>query len=695
MNARFARGLMVASLGIAVACGSTGPDGFGNDGGNNGDATMGDGATDGPGFNVQPDGSTTGGLVVQPPSATLLYQGSPVTQQFTALSNSQPISGVQWQVDNFQIGSIDSSGLFTASGAVGGTATVTATKGTATGTGTVLVQLQTTANPGNVPQNIITQLQGGGSSDAAFKWLYPYDKTLWPRGLSGPVLQFGGAAITYAWLHVETATKSIVYDGYYGAANPGRIDLSNDPIWTTIGLSTAPNEAVTVSVTKMSGTAVTGPIKETWNFAPGSLKGTVYYNSYDSKLGNGYGAVLKIKPGLGAAASLLVGGTSSKCTVCHTISSNGNVMYAANTGYGTGAKYDLLNNAAQSQNRGDYVYEFVATNPDGSVVVTTTSDKLGGMWQTNTAAVYDGAGNKLSSTGFEGLVQYAATPAFSPDGTLLAFNNEKSTAVEGASAANEIDVLDFNPKGIKFSNLQKLVSDANGSNLLGWPSFTPDGKFVVYDHHQGPNQLGTNYGTWSAQRSALEMVDVSSKQVYAINALNGLDANNQPYLPFGADDENRNFEPNVLPVAAGGYFWVVFTSRRQFGNTINSAETGAYGQDVRKKLWVAAIDINPKPGTDPTHVPFYLPGQEVQAGNMRGFWVLDPCKQNGNSCDSGDECCGGFCRQVSSPDGGTENVCVPPPNGCSHEYEKCTTSGDCCDTGAQCINGFCALPTPN
>jgi hypothetical protein len=678
---------------IAVACGGGGSN-FGGDSGTGGDGSILDGnGGDGPGFNIQPDGSTSA-ITVKPPTATLQYTGSPVSQQFTAYEQNQAISGVQWSIDNVQLGTIDGNGLFTASGLIGGTSNVNAVKGTDTGAAQISVQVQITKNVGNVPSNIITQLQGGGTSDAAFKWLYPYNNTLWPRGLSGPVLQFGGTAITYAWVHIETASKSIVYDGYYGASNPARIDFSNDPIWNTVGQSAGPGDAVTISVTKMSGNAVTGPQSETWTFAQGSLKGTVYYNSYDSALGNGYGAVLKIKPGPGAAASLLIGGTSAKCTVCHTVSSNGNALIAANTGYDTGAKYDLTNNVAQSQNRNDYVFNFPALNPDGSIVVSTTSDKIGGMWASTPSSVYDGSGNKLTNTGFEGLVSYAATPSFSPDGTLFAFNNEGAPNEDNASTQNEIDMLSFDAKNVKFSNKVKLVGDTNTTNLLGWPSFTPDSKFAVYDHHQGTSGEGVTYGTWGAQRSALEMVDVNSKAVYMINALNGLDANNQPYLPFGADDENRNFEPNVLPLAAGGYFWVVFTSRRQYGNTINSAETGTYGQDIRKKLWVAAIDINPTPGKDPSHVPFYLPGQEAPAGNMRGFWVLDPCEQNGNSCESGDECCNGFCRQVTD-DGGTENVCVPPPGGCSHEYEKCTTSSDCCDSNESCINGFCGSIAPN
>lgn len=692
MRAWSVYGVLALAVVASGACGNDGNHGFGNDSGGGDVVVFDDGSADGPIFNVTPDGAS---LQVQPASATLVYAGSPVTQQYQALQGGMVVGGVTWSIDNIMLGSINGTGLFTASGAIGGSSNVTATMGNATGTASVLVQLQLTSNPGSVPSGTITQLKAGGSSDGAFKWLYPYDKTLWPRGISGPVLQFAGADIQYAWLHVETASKSIVYDGYYGASSPARVDLSNDPIWNTITLSAGANEAVNVSVTKMSSGQVTGPIHETWTVAQGSLKGTVYYNSYDSSLGNGYGAVLKIKPGIGAMASLLVGGTSSKCTVCHTVSANGAVMLAANNTYDTGAKYDLTMGAAQSQNKTDRVYNFPALYPDGSIVVSTTSDKIGGMWDTIASHVYDGAGNQLNSTGFEGLVSYAAMPSFSPDGKFLAFNNEHSPAVNTASPNNEIDILSYDSMTKQFSGLTTLVSDTNTTNLLGWPSFTPDHNFVIYDHHQGTSSEGTDYGTWGAQRSAMEMVDTTAKTVYKLNALNGLDASNNAYLPFGADDENRNFEPNVLPLGSGGYFWVVFTSRRQYGNTINSAETGAYGQDIRKKLWVSAMDINVKPGTDPSHVPFYLPGQEAKAGNMRGFWVLDPCKQNGNDCTSGDECCGGYCRQVTSSDGGTADECVPPPGGCSNDSEKCTTAGDCCNGGDSCINGFCTAPTPN
>jgi hypothetical protein len=124
-----------------------------------------------------------------------------------------------------------------------------------------------------------------------------------------------------------------------------------------------------------------------------------------------------------------------------------------------------------------------------------------------------------------------------------------------------------------------------------------------------------------------------------------------------------------------------------------------YTKITCKKLWVAAVDIgsikNGKfvegntPGTDPSHPAFYLPAQELMAGNMRGFWVLDPCLADGSSCMTGDQCCGGYCEP--NGDGGTL-TCGAPKSGCSGLQDKCSTATDCCDPGAICVNGFCALP---
>ena len=184
-------------------------------------------------------------------------------------------------------------------------------------------------------------------------------------------------------------------------------------------------------------------------------------------------------------------------------------------------------------------------------------------------------------------------------------------------------------------------------------------------------------------------------------AANGLAADcATSYLPKSAShpsDERLNYEPNVTPIASGGYYWVVFTSRRLYGNVATGSPyypvqgDGAPTQPPTKKLWVAAIDPNPKPGQDPSHPAFYLPGQEMMSGNMRGFWVRAACTANGTSCETGDECCSGYCND----DGGGTLSCGDKPTGCVPEFNRCTADSDCCGSGQlTCIGGLCAESSP-
>jgi hypothetical protein len=114
---------------------------------------------------------------------------------------------------------------------------------------------------------------------------------------------------------------------------------------------------------------------------------------------------------------------------------------------------------------------------------------------------------------------------------------------------------------------------------------------------------------------------------------------------------------------------------------------------VNKKLWVAAIDLHPTPGKDPSHPAFYLPAQELNAPNMRGYWVPNPCEADGMSCSTGDECCGGFCQQGT----GGALMCTSQKPSCSAQYDKCASTADCCGAGQgfTCINHVCSRPAVN
>ena len=86
-------------------------------------------------------------------------------------------------------------------------------------------------------------------------------------------------------------------------------------------------------------------------------------------------------------------------------------------------------------------------------------------------------------------------------------------------------------------------------------------------------------------------------------------------------------------------------------------------------------DDNPDWGRDdPSHPPFYLPGQS-ESGNVRAFVALKPCQQDGTSCETGLDCCSGFCEIAQD---GQSGSCVAEPDRCSQIKEKCTSDADCC-----------------
>ena len=657
------------------------------------------------------DAEVVSSIAIMPQNPMLEANGAngpPTTQAFQAFLNgtADPTPAV-WGVDVASIGTIDANGLFTPTGTLGGTTRVTAAIGNVKASTNITVRLHLSDNPGNV--DLVTQdaLKAGGSDDSDFKWLYPYDKTVFPRGLRPPTLQFAGVSAEAIYVHITASTFE--YQGFYGSSNPLRVSMT-EALWKTITLSVNAKDPVKIEVTKISGGKVTGPERETLFIAQGSLKGTVYYNTYNSPQAGGEGAVMRVKANA-ANAEVLIGASErgEGCTVCHAVSANGSVLVASHSNYTSGASWDLTQTAPDGgavvmHEEPSSTFSFGGISPDGEYLMSNAA--LPGGWPPNVPGQMGSRPSRLYDTktgviipapGWDGVIENAITPTFAQNGKRLAFNNyDKDVGPADGGVDNlphqghTLSVVDFEPATKTFSPPIDLFSEP--TSYPAWPAFTPDGDWVVF--HNGNAR---DYATWNGSKADLFIAHIPSRTVTKLDALNGY-ANGAPYLPYGEEEAHLNYEPTILPVAVGGYYWAVFTSRRKYGNTIvgNSQE-----QQDRKKLWIAAIDIesNEVPHTaayDKSHPAFYLSSQELEAGNMRGFWALDPCKQNGNSCETGDECCGGFCRQQNDVDGAAQLVCVVPPVGCANEFEKCTSSASCCGApqGYQCLNEHCAKPLP-
>jgi hypothetical protein len=606
----------------------------------------------------------------------------------------------------------------------------------------------------------------GNGSAQGLAWLYPYDGTVWPRGLLAPLLQWSwtGGAIDGIAIHLQTKSGLVVYDAMFAPpAGLGGGAFVDAPIpqdaWSAATNSASGGETLSVSLTVASGGAAYGPLTQTWTVAPARLSGTLYYNAYltdlltnsdFNALGRYWGAAI-MGIHVGETNPVVVAGTDDPpgsphgtgCRACHSVASNGATLIAQqglpdnSPLYPWTSIYNLLaGNAETPLTAAPYseIFGWAALSPDGTLAVTTTAALASQNPATQVWAFppsTGGTSTPLTGTGLDGSGVLISTPAFSPDGKHIAFTLSSATlpsAVAGGNGQPDTQVVVMDVNGTTFSNARAVftLSQAQpGPSCVGFASFTPDNQAVIVQLQVptaqypqascGASTYGAYMGTMGIASEIWWAPLAAGGMPMRLNALNGRNAGGN-YLPTGLnhpDDTTLNYEPTVNPVLSGGYAWVVFTSRRMYGNIATGDPMGSDPQRgfdptmaiTPKKLWVAAIDLSAQTGTqpmdrplvgpampkDPSFPPFYLPAQELHAANSRGFWVLDPCAKDGQSCMSGDQCCGGFCE----PNDAGMLVCgTPPPGTCAGTGEKCNTSADCCDSAEKCIDGFCALPAP-
>jgi hypothetical protein len=583
-------------------------------------------------------------------------------------------------------------------------------------------------------------LNGTPTADSSVTFLYPYNGTVWPQALLAPLLQWYPGTHAFDSVYVHIQETNFEYKGYFASnATP----FVNVPIpqaaWTAMGFSNS-GEAVTVSLIFGEGSQAYGPYTETWKVAQGSLQGTIYYNSYGTSYvknsdpadlddnGLQYGAgTLAIAPG--ATAPTLVAGVNSVnpagdgtgCRVCHTASANGSTLVTQASdlqadSYSESVYLSLTNDttAGAGTPLTTSNLAFPAIYPDGSLLFSNAAvmniDLIPGDGTSKLYSLPGGA--PIAAAGLP--ANFAAgVPSFSPDGKHVSFNFWGGTIGTATGDQRSLGVIDFD--GTKTFSNPSVVYAPSGSSTAIYSSFLPDSSALVFELELSNGGDSEDWGyTWAGSPSSppghtseLWWVDIASKTAHRLDMLNGYNAG-ALYLPdnqngtathSASQDATLNYEPTVTPIASGGYAWVVFTSRRMYGNVAqldpwmsDPQEYDWVNQVTDKKLWVAAVDLGAAPGTDPSHPAFYLPAQELHAGNARGYWTVPPCRPDGSGCEVGDECCGGFCE--TGQDGGL--VCTAQKPTCSALYEKCTTTSDCCGAtmGVQCINQICTTAGP-
>ncbi|MEO8904155.1 MAG: hypothetical protein ABI488_17515, partial [Polyangiaceae bacterium] len=142
---------------------------------------------------------------------TVLVTGKPVNVAAHAKYEDDSLpKSVVWSVDDTRFGSINQDGVFEANGFSAGTVTISAQADSQVATTYIVIAAKLSQNVGNVSAaDQATLVQGGiggpkGVGPDAFRFLYPYDNTVFPRGLLAPSLQFGGAVASATYIKIST-----------------------------------------------------------------------------------------------------------------------------------------------------------------------------------------------------------------------------------------------------------------------------------------------------------------------------------------------------------------------------------------------------------------------------------------------------------------------------------------------------------
>jgi hypothetical protein len=566
-------------------------------------------------------------------------------------------------IDDGLLGSIEAtSGFFTANGIVGGVAHVIFTAGTGE-KGQTSVTVNLTATFGDPDGGVGGQFTAAGApvmdATATATIVYPLDNVLFPQNINAPTVQWEGAAAAGDWFRATYAKPHITIIDYVqsGAAFTFSEALTDMAFSRIAETDPAAQATVQVDHLDVTGHRVVAGAPVHMAFANGSVSGTVYYWAMDEarlhRIQQGTTANQALFPSpIVGTASTDPGYQYSSCIACHQISRDGKYL-AANGDQAyvfdlTAADPTMPNMPVAT--RAGYRWYFSTISPDDKRIFATKADTTFGYTDLNVQDVTPTG--TVPTTG-------VAHPSWSPDGKTVAFIsnitgwNSNASFTGGDLTLVDIDLMTdvFSGLRVIHTGASLMTNDPAGGNADCFPTWTPDSKFIMFAHTSNTRGTGMR-------------LDGS---LYIIPPM----PNGSPVRLGTASDSAGHAQshyPNTSPFISGGNYWIVFYSTRDYGN----AQAGTKGTG-RPQLWVSAISTAFNGTSDPSNVPYWLPGQSTAHQNADAVWAASACKLTEGSCQTSSDCCSGTCQAVG--DGGLS--CAPAAV-CRREGENCAADSDCC-----------------
>jgi hypothetical protein len=159
------------------------------------------------------------------------------------------------------------------------------------------------------------------------------------------------------------------------------------------------------------------------------------------------------------------------------------------------------------------------------------------------------------------------------------------------------------------------ITLANGTyNNFFFPSFSPDNSYIVFNAARAPWR---NFTDARIPGQRLMLTDAKGSWTVDLTALNG---------PGDLDIT----WPHWAPGATNDYYWIVFSSERDYGHKVTAQSSNpqcvANGVKQCKQLWMAAIDkqklLSGMAPIDPSAPPVWIPGQDIGANNISPYWTV-------------------------------------------------------------------------
>ncbi|HEU5059008.1 MAG TPA: hypothetical protein VFU21_20890 [Kofleriaceae bacterium] len=536
-------------------------------------------------------------LILTPGDAEIVVRdGQAATQSYTAIARD-PDGGetdvtaeTVFSVDDTRLGGFTGA-LFTAPGASGGATTVRGLHDGIAGQAALVVRVEGSRVDPSAPADA-PDLFDGASEDAARAptLVYPADRSLVPPNLGDLEAHWTDAAgndlfeVRLVGDHVDlrvyaagTATAAGRWAAFLPAewAVAGESERGGSLTLTVRGLATASPE--------VAGTSAPVQIA----LADQDIDGGLYYWAAAGALPAGIYRHDLARPGQPAESYYTTSESpGNRCVACHVLSRDGTRMaITLDGGDGAATILDVATRTPMMPVDGSYRWNFAAFNPDASRIITVHQ---GRMVLRDTAT-----GGEIAElpTGTRG-----TQPDFSPDGTRVAFIAAPGAAYDWVFSGGSLMVMTYDRATDTFGAPTPLVPSAGGSDNVYYPSWSPDGQWIVFN------------------RSSEDAYDDPSAEVFVVRADGTAPPQklDTPNVSGGITNSWARWAPFEQVLGDEPIFWLTFSSKRAFGVRLPGGQP---------QLWMAPFLPARAAGGDPSGPAFRLPFQDIATSNHIAQWT--------------------------------------------------------------------------